>query len=99
MSTMNSLVDKRDHWERHGFGLWLLRDRATGTMVGRGGLQYTDAIGGAEVEATELMLMMLPPPGPKCFTASWDARIKPRTLRSNSLWKWPGVTSASGTNS
>ena len=46
-----SLEDKRDHWERHGFGLWLLRDRATGLMVGRGGLQYTDAIGGFAVEA------------------------------------------------
>jgi [ribosomal protein S5]-alanine N-acetyltransferase len=46
-----SLIDKRDHWERHGFGLWLLRDRATGVMVGRGGLQYTDAIGGFAVEA------------------------------------------------
>jgi ribosomal-protein-alanine N-acetyltransferase len=46
-----SLGDKRDHWERHGFGLWLLRDRATGLMVGRGGLQYTDAIGGFAVEA------------------------------------------------
>jgi RimJ/RimL family protein N-acetyltransferase len=46
-----SLVDKRDHWERHGFGLWLLRDRSSGLMVGRGGLQYTDAIGGFAVEA------------------------------------------------
>lgn len=46
-----SLVDKRGHWERHGFGLWLLRDRSTGEMVGRGGLQYTDAIGGYAVEA------------------------------------------------
>jgi RimJ/RimL family protein N-acetyltransferase len=45
------LVDKREHWERYGFGLWLLRDRATGEMVGRGGLQYTDAIGGFAVEA------------------------------------------------
>ncbi len=46
-----SLVDKRDHWQRHGFGLWILRDRATGLMVGRGGLQFTDAIGGFAVEA------------------------------------------------
>ncbi|HWE14932.1 MAG TPA: GNAT family N-acetyltransferase [Solirubrobacteraceae bacterium] len=46
-----SLADKRDHWERHGFGLWLLRDRSTGELVGRGGLQYTDAIGGYVVEA------------------------------------------------
>jgi [ribosomal protein S5]-alanine N-acetyltransferase len=46
-----SLTDKREHWERHGFGLYLLRDRSTGKLVGRGGLQYTDAIGGYAVEA------------------------------------------------
>ena len=46
-----ALADKRDHWARHGFGLWVLRDRITGEMVGRGGLQYTDAIGGFAVEA------------------------------------------------
>ena len=46
-----SLAEKHDHWERHGFGLWLLRDRHTGLVVGRGGLQYTDAIGGFAVEA------------------------------------------------
>jgi RimJ/RimL family protein N-acetyltransferase len=45
------LADKRDHWERHGFGLWLLRDRDSGVAVGRGGLQFTDAIGGQDVEA------------------------------------------------
>jgi RimJ/RimL family protein N-acetyltransferase len=47
----SGLVDKRRHWERHGFGLWVLRDRATGELIGRGGLQYTDAIGGFAVEA------------------------------------------------
>lgn len=46
-----SLADKREHWERHGFGLWMLRDRHTGLVVGRGGLQHTDAIGGFAVEA------------------------------------------------
>jgi ribosomal-protein-alanine N-acetyltransferase len=44
------LRDAHSHWERHGFGLWVLRDRATGELVGRGGLQYTDAIGGRDVE-------------------------------------------------
>jgi [ribosomal protein S5]-alanine N-acetyltransferase len=37
-------------WERHGFGLWLLRDRASGEFVGRGGLEYTDAPGRLSVE-------------------------------------------------
>jgi RimJ/RimL family protein N-acetyltransferase len=39
------------HWERHGFGPWLLRDRATDTMVGRGGLQWSWVDGRREVEA------------------------------------------------
>lgn len=38
------------HWRTHGFGLWLLRDRRTEEMVGRGGLQHTAASGADEVE-------------------------------------------------
>jgi RimJ/RimL family protein N-acetyltransferase len=45
------LEAKIAHWERHGFGLWMLRDRETGEMVGRGGLQYTYVAGFNEVEA------------------------------------------------
>jgi RimJ/RimL family protein N-acetyltransferase len=36
-----SLKDKERHWERHGFGMWLMRDCETGEVVGRGGLQWT----------------------------------------------------------
>jgi RimJ/RimL family protein N-acetyltransferase len=36
-----SVEDKQRHWERFGFGMWLMRDRETGEMVGRGGLQWT----------------------------------------------------------
>ena len=39
-----------DHWDRYGFGPWLLRDRAAGEMVGRGGLKHTTATGVDEVE-------------------------------------------------
>ncbi len=45
------LAAKVDHWDRHGFGLWLLRDRETGAAVGRGGLQYTYTGGLHDVEA------------------------------------------------
>ena len=48
---LHILADKLEHWERYGFGLWLLRDRATGMMVGRGGLQHTAIGGNREVEA------------------------------------------------
>ncbi len=38
------------HWDVHGFGLWLLRDRVTGAMVGRGGIENTLATGEIEIE-------------------------------------------------
>jgi ribosomal-protein-alanine N-acetyltransferase len=42
---------KVEHWERFGFGMWLLRDRGTHEMVGRGGLQHTFVAGEHEIEA------------------------------------------------
>ena len=48
---LDSLRAKIAHWERYGFGLWLLRDRETGGMVGRGGLQHTYTAGLQDVEA------------------------------------------------
>ena len=46
-----SLLDKLAHWERHRFGMWLMRDRESGAMVGRGGLQETLVAEQWEVEA------------------------------------------------
>ena len=45
-----NLLAKDAHWRRYGFGLWTLYDRATGAMVGRGGLQHTNVTGSDEVE-------------------------------------------------
>jgi RimJ/RimL family protein N-acetyltransferase len=39
-----------EHWDRHGYGLWLFRDRADGRFVGRGGLKRTSVDGRDEVE-------------------------------------------------
>lgn len=47
---VESMLDKERHWARFGFGLWLLRDHATGEMVGRGGLQWTFVANQSEVE-------------------------------------------------
>jgi RimJ/RimL family protein N-acetyltransferase len=38
---IESTREKERHWDRYGFGLWLLRDASTGEAVGRGGLQWT----------------------------------------------------------
>jgi RimJ/RimL family protein N-acetyltransferase len=38
---VETLGEKSAHWDRLGFGLYLVRDRETGQMVGQGGLQTT----------------------------------------------------------
>jgi ribosomal-protein-alanine N-acetyltransferase len=38
------------HWDSHGFGFWLWRERATGEAVARGGLFRTSVGGRDEVE-------------------------------------------------
>jgi [ribosomal protein S5]-alanine N-acetyltransferase len=45
-----TLASKVEHWDRHGFGLWLMRDRHSGEMIGRGGLQHTFVEGVHEIE-------------------------------------------------
>jgi ribosomal-protein-alanine N-acetyltransferase len=47
----DGLAAKVAHWDRRGFGMWLLRDRETGALLGRGGLQYTYTAGLHDVEA------------------------------------------------
>ena len=44
------LVHDMDHWKRHGFGAWIVRDRATGALVGRVGLMRAVVEGADEVE-------------------------------------------------
>lgn len=36
-----------DHWDRHGYGLWVFRDKADGRFVGRAGLHNT-RVGGED---------------------------------------------------
>jgi ribosomal-protein-alanine N-acetyltransferase len=38
------------HWSDHGFGMWMLRDAATGAVVGRAILRHLDVAGVDEVE-------------------------------------------------
>jgi [ribosomal protein S5]-alanine N-acetyltransferase len=44
------LDDKIEHWDRHGFGQWIWRERAGGEPVGRIGLQWTTSPGELAVE-------------------------------------------------
>jgi len=38
------------HWSEHGFGIWILRDPATGRVLGRAGLRHISVEGATEVE-------------------------------------------------
>ncbi|MGI8864983.1 MAG: GNAT family N-acetyltransferase [Solirubrobacteraceae bacterium] len=47
-----TLRAKIAHWDSLGFGLWLVRDRESGQMVGQGGLQSTFVAACNQVEVT-----------------------------------------------
>ena len=44
------------HWTEHGFGIWMLRDPATGQVMGRAGLRHLEVRGVAEVEIAFALL-------------------------------------------
>lgn len=46
------LAENLEHWQEHGFGLWIFCDRTTGAFVGRGGLRHVVLEGRSEVEVT-----------------------------------------------
>lgn len=44
------LASLMEHWQRHGFGLWVAEDRITGEFAGRAGLQFIPGSQPPEVE-------------------------------------------------
>jgi len=43
-------TDNLDHWNRHGFGIWIFRIARDGQFVGRGGLREVQVGGDREIE-------------------------------------------------
>jgi ribosomal-protein-alanine N-acetyltransferase len=39
-----------EHWERHGYGFWIFRDRIDGRFIGRAGLHHVEIDGAQEIE-------------------------------------------------
>ena len=50
LGTLAYLERNLAHWEGHGFGLWMLRDRLTGAVIGRAVLRHLEVDGIDEVE-------------------------------------------------
>jgi ribosomal-protein-alanine N-acetyltransferase len=44
------------HWTEHGFGIWILRDPASGELVGQAGLRHLTVEGVVEVELAYAIL-------------------------------------------
>jgi RimJ/RimL family protein N-acetyltransferase len=49
--TVSYLQRNLAHWDEHGFGLWMLRERETEAVIGRAVLRHLDVEGVDEVEA------------------------------------------------
>jgi len=48
--TFRYLLKNLDHWKKHGFGLWVFRDKTTGDFAGRGGIRHLAIEGIDEIE-------------------------------------------------
>jgi [ribosomal protein S5]-alanine N-acetyltransferase len=48
--TRDYLQDNLAHWEDHGYGLWVFRDKSDNRFVGRGGLRKVMVEGNSEIE-------------------------------------------------
>lgn len=48
--TRDVLASLVAHWDAHGFGVWTLREPATGRFVGRAGLRLLEVLGRPELE-------------------------------------------------
>lgn len=49
-NTLDRLAGHLAHWDEHGFGLYILEDKNSGSFMGRGGLQHVTIDGRGEIE-------------------------------------------------
>lgn len=49
--TTDYMEQNLSHWQRYGYGIWILREKVSGELIGRGGLRHTVLGGKEEVEA------------------------------------------------
>ncbi len=49
-STIAAIVRMREHWERHGFGVWMLFEKETNRFAGYAGLRHIELDSRPEVE-------------------------------------------------
>jgi len=50
LETREFIRSSIEHWERHGYGFWVFRDRTDGRFIGRAGLLQVEIDGSDEIE-------------------------------------------------
>lgn len=50
------MTENLDHWDRHGFGIWIFRNATDGRFVGRGGIRCVEVGGSSEIELAYALL-------------------------------------------
>lgn len=59
VQTRSLILANEEHWQRHGYGLWVFRDAATDAFTGRGGLRHLEVGGRAEIEVAYALVAEL----------------------------------------
>ena len=54
--TRDYLAKNLQHWDRYGYGLWILRSRDDETLVGRSAIRHIDLGGQDEIEIAYVLL-------------------------------------------
>jgi RimJ/RimL family protein N-acetyltransferase len=88
--TETYLAANLSHWERHGYGLWVLRDEA-GRFLGRAGIRHLVIEGEPEIELAYAFLVDYWGRGLATEIATALLRIAWTHLRLPSLMAWTGA--------
>jgi RimJ/RimL family protein N-acetyltransferase len=89
MGTQSYLAANLSHWERHGYGLWVLRDEA-GRFLGRAGIRHLMIEGEPEIELAYALLIEFWGRGLATEIATALLRIAWTHLSLPSLVSWTG---------
>lgn len=80
--TKDYLNRNLDHWDEHGFGLWMFHEITSGAFVGRAGLRHVDIEG---IDEVELAYAVLPERQRRGFATEMSAALVDRAFAALGL--------------
>jgi len=86
--TRDLLIHDDEHWEKHGFGFWIFRDRGDGRSVGRGGLKWYSIEGEPVVGLAYAVVPELRGRGLATEMATTSLGVGFQQLQLDEVWCW-----------